>query len=76
MVLRRNKVKKPKILWRGVFNYRCGLDTEYAKATTKAQAKVFMMRRIAAKHEVSYATVFYMFDGTKDNYFIEEDKGK
>ena len=61
-------------LYRGVFNYRSGLETEYAHAHSPAQAKVFMMRRMAIKHEVPYQTVFGMFNGNKPNYIIEEEK--
>ena len=63
-----------KRLWRGVFNYRSGLETEYARAYSSEQAKVFMLRRMAIKHDVSYQTVFGMFNGDKPNFIIEEEK--
>ncbi len=62
------------MLWRGVFNFRSGLETEYAYAHSPAQAKVFMMRRMAINHDVSYQTVFGMFNGDKPNFIIEEEK--
>ncbi len=66
--------KGDKKLWRGVFNFRSGLETEYAYAHSPAQAKVFMMRRMAINHDVSYQTVFGMFNGDKPNFIIEEEK--
>lgn len=63
-----------KKLWRGVFSYSCGLEIEYAFAFSPKQAKVFMMRRLAKKHEVSYQHVFMMFNGEKPNFIIEEEK--
>jgi hypothetical protein len=63
-----------KRLWKGVFNYRSGIETEYASAHSPKQAKVFMMRRMAKNHEVSYQTVFGMFNGEKPNFIIEEEK--
>jgi hypothetical protein len=69
-----NLKKENKRLWRGVFNFRSGLETEYARAFSPEQAKVFMMRRMAIKHEVSYQTVFGMFNGEKPNFIIEEEK--
>jgi hypothetical protein len=61
---------KLKQLWKGLFSYRSELDVQYAYAYSKAQAKVMMLRRLAKKHEVSYQTVFGMFDGSKPNYQI------
>jgi hypothetical protein len=63
-----------KKLWKGVFNYRSGIETEYASAHSPKQAKVFMMRRMATNHDVSYQTVFEMFNGEKPNFIIEEEK--
>ncbi len=63
-----------KKLWKGVFNFRSGLETEYVYAHSPAQAKVFMMRRMAINHDVSYQTVFGMFNGDKPNFIIEEEK--
>jgi len=44
---------------------------EYAYAFSKEQARVVMCRRLAKKHDVHPATVFLMFDGSHDNFFIE-----
>jgi hypothetical protein len=60
--------------WRGVFNFNHQVIIKYLHAYSKAQAKVFMLRRIAAEQEVSYGAVYSMFDGSKDNYTIEEEK--
>ncbi len=68
------KNTKDKKLWRGVFNFRSGLETEYTYAYSPQQAKVFMMRRMAINHGVSYQTVFGMFNGEKPNFIIEEEK--
>ena len=63
-----------KKLFKGVFNFRSGIETEYAQAHSPKQAKVFMMRRMAINHEVPYQVVFGMFDGSKPNFIIEEEK--
>ncbi len=73
MVNLKKNTKVDKRLWRGVFSYRSGLETEYTRAYSSDQAKVFMMRRMAIKHEVSYQTVFGMFNGDKPNFIIEEE---
>lgn len=64
--------KGPK--WRGVFNFSRQVVIKYLHAHSKAQAKIFMMRRIAKEHNVPYSYVFGEFDGSKDNYLIEEVK--
>jgi hypothetical protein len=66
---------KEKKLYRGVFSYRCGLIRKFTHAHSAKQAKVFMVRQIAKDHEVSYGIVSALFDGHKDNFFIEEEKG-
>ncbi len=68
------KITRNKVLFKGVFSYRAGLDTEYAYAYSAVQAKVMMMRRLAIKHEVSYQTVFGMFNGDRPNFLIQEEK--
>ena len=62
-----------KKLFKGVFSFRCEIERHYSKAGSKEQAKVFMLRKIAIKHEVPYSFVYGMFDGNKNNYFIEEE---
>jgi hypothetical protein len=74
MVNLKKNTKENKRLWRGVFNFRTGLETEYARAFSPEQAKVFMMRRMAINHGVSYHVVFQMFNGNKPNFIIEEEK--
>jgi hypothetical protein len=67
-------MSQPRRLYKGLFNFRSGLETEYANANSDKQAKVFMMRRMAIKHDVSYQTVFGIFNGEKPNFIIEEEK--
>lgn len=68
------KEKKNKILWKGLFNYRCGIERLYAYAYSKEQARLIMCQRLAKKHEVHQSVVLMMFDGKKDNLIIEEEK--
>lgn len=67
-------MSQPRKLFKGIFNFRSGLETEYAYAFSPQQAKVFMMRRMAINHEVPYQVVFGMFNGDKPNFIIEEEK--
>ena len=60
--------------WRGVFNFNHQVVIKYLHAYSKAQAKVFMLRRIATEQDVSYGVVYNIFDGSKDNFTIEEEK--
>jgi hypothetical protein len=62
-----------KKLYRGVFSYRCEVETRYRYASSPMQAKVLMLRDLAKEHEVSYQTVFGMFNGENPNYLIEEE---
>jgi hypothetical protein len=73
---------KIKNLYKGLFNYSCALEREYAYAYSKEQARVVMCRRLAKKHDVHPSVVLGMFDGERTNYEItlemevkEDDKG-
>jgi hypothetical protein len=66
------KDKKPRKLYKGVFNLSREMIIKYLRASSPEQAKVYMMRRIAAEHGVPYSYVFGAFDGSKDNYKIKE----
>lgn len=63
-----------KILWKGLFNYSCGLERLFAYSYSKEQARIVMCRRLAKNHEVHPSIVLGMFDGSKDNFIIEEEK--
>lgn len=67
------KDKKPRILYKGVFNLSREMVIKYLYASSPAQAKVYMMRRIADEAQVPYTYVFGMFDGSRDNFKIEEE---
>jgi hypothetical protein len=60
---------KPKILWKGEFNYQYQMTILYRSAYSKAQAREIMFRALAAAHNVSIQAVRGYFDG-KDNYSI------
>jgi len=60
-----------KKLYRGLFNYRCELEREFAYAYSKEQARLIFCRRLAEKHDVHPSVVLGMFDGKKDNFIIE-----
>lgn len=62
-----------KELYKGLFVYSSELETRYAYAFSGRQAKVFMMRQLASDHEVSYQTVFNLFDGSKANFEIKKE---
>ncbi len=62
---------RTKNLWKGLFNYSCALEREYAYAFSKSQARVIMCRRLAKKHDVHPSVVLGMFDGKRDNFSIE-----
>ena len=57
----------------GEFNYRREMIILYCSAYSKAQAREIFFRRLSNIHEVSIATVRSYFDGSKDNFTIEED---
>ncbi len=61
---------KIKQFYKGFFSYRSELSIDYAYAFSERQAKTLMCRRLAKKHDVSYQTVFGMFNGEKANYKI------
>jgi len=63
-----------KICWKGIFNYRSGIERVYAYSYSKEQARLVMCRRLAKKHDVHPSVVLGMFDGSRDNFIIEEEK--
>lgn len=68
------KAKGKKILWRGVYNFSHSILVRYAWAFSLAQAHAVMCRRIAKEHGVGYQHVFSVFDGSKPNYEIKEER--
>jgi hypothetical protein len=68
--------KKSK-LYKGYFNLSNEVIVRYVNANSPAQAKNFMIRRIAKeKGLVGMGGLFKVFDGTKDNYEIKEEPCK
>ena len=66
-------MNKVKTLYKGAFNYSREMEIRYAHAYSGRQAKVLMMRQLANDHDVSYQTVFAMFNGDKPNFTIEKE---
>lgn len=64
---------KKLLLWIGAFNYSHELVIRHTWAVSWASAKNRMLRRIADEHGVSYQHVYRMFDGSKDNYTVEQE---
>lgn len=62
-----------KELFKGIFNFSSQMETRYAYAHSGRQAKIFMMRQMAIDHDVSYQTVFHLFDGSKPNFEIKKE---
>lgn len=69
----KSRQKKPRVLYKGVFNLSREMIIKYLYASSPTQAKVYMMRRIAIEQGVPYSYVFNTFDGSKDNFKIEEE---
>lgn len=63
-------MKKCKRLFRGLFNYNCGLERVFAYAYTKEQAHFIMCGRLAKRHEVHPSHVYALFSGDKSNFEI------
>jgi len=67
-------MKRPKNLYKGTYNWYGEVMTLYVHASDPQVAKVLFIRRIANKMGRSIITVQYYFDGSKDNFRIEEVK--
>jgi len=59
-----------KNLYRGIFNYSHEVKIRYTTASSKRQAKIFMMHQLAREHDVHYCVVAGIFDGSKQNFEI------
>jgi len=68
------RIKKTKLLWQGIFNFNRELHILYGYAYTERQAWLEFCYRLADKHGVRPQNVMNLFDGTKDNYEIKEEK--
>lgn len=64
---------KTKKLFVGDFRYSGELITRHAHAFSGRQAKIFMMQRLAKEHEVSFAAVCAIFNGSRPNFNIQVD---
>lgn len=62
------------MLWRGVFNYSCEMVIKYTHAPTEKAAKMRMINQLAKDHGVHASHVYAIFDGSKPNYRIQEEK--
>lgn len=67
-------MKRSLLLWVGTFNYAHEVITKYTHAPTWAAAKSRMLHQLAKDHGVGYNSVYGIFDGTRDNFLIEEVK--
>ena len=61
-------------LYKGIFNYSHEMVIKYSHAPSKASAKMRMINQLAKEHGVHASVVYGIFDGSKDNYRIEEEK--
>jgi len=67
------KSTKDKKRYKGVFMFRAQLYTDYCAAYSKRQAWLHFCRRLVRKHGVNMINIMAMFNGSKDNYYIQED---
>lgn len=63
-----------KPLFKGIFNYSGYEIILYTHSTRKENAYLNFCSQIAKKLNVGKRTVMFKFDGSIDNYFIEEIK--
>ena len=68
-----NGTSSSKKFWKGVFNYRCQMFVLYGWAVSEKKAWVEFCRRMAKQHGVNMGVVTVMFNGSSDNYRIEEE---
>jgi hypothetical protein len=62
------------MLWKGVFSYSCETIVKYTHAPTEKSAKMRMINQIAKEHEVHPSHVYGVFDGSKANFVVKEEK--
>lgn len=62
-----------KTKYRGAFNYRQTAKVLYAYAHSKKQAWAVFCRRLAKQDGVAVSVVMSLFDGSTDNFIIEEN---
>ncbi len=67
-------MKKPLILYKALFNYSHQVLVKHVYAPSPAAAKARLINRIAREHGVHPSVVHEMFNGSRDNYTIEEVK--
>lgn len=61
-----------KKLYKGTFNYSGHIFNLHTQSKSKERAYLNFVNQIAKKLEVGKRTVMFKFDGSIDNYFIEE----
>lgn len=61
-------------LWSGIFMYSNEIIKKHTHAPTIKSAKMRMIHQLAKEHDVHPSHVYAIFDGSKDNYIIEEVK--
>lgn len=61
-------------LYKGVFLYSHEMIIKYTHAPSEKSAKMRMINQLAREHEVHPSVVYSIFDGSKNNYRIEEEK--
>jgi hypothetical protein len=67
------RIKKPLLLWKGIFNYSAQVIVKHTYAPSEKAAKARIINRLAKEHGVHPALVAEIFDGSKDNFIIEVD---
>lgn len=62
------------MLYKGVFNYSRETIIKYTHAPNEKAAKMRMINQLAKEHGVHPSVVYGIFDGSKPNYVIKEEK--
>ena len=68
----KRKSGRIKRFWRGRFSLNCTEFIMYCYAWSEVQAKEMFIRRIAKEQDVAFRLVRSIFDGSTDNYKIEQ----
>lgn len=63
-----------KRLFKGTFNYSGETYILYTHVSSPALAYYNFVNQLSKKLNVGKSTVMYKFDGSRDNYYIEEVK--
>lgn len=64
---------KVKDLYKGVFDNRGETFVQYVYAGSEKQAKLLMIRQIAKGMSKDPAPLFFLFDGSRDNFCVRKE---